>query len=198
MKILLTHGYFLKEDEKELQVMKPYPPLGLLSISAYLEKNHFDNQVFDSTFHDFDTLKKKLLEFRPDVIIGIYTNLMTKLNVLRIIQFIKTEKTLSTKIILGGPEGRNHKENFLKHGADIIVFGEGEETMLNLCQILSNKTEQNLLLVNGIAFLDEKQNTIVTAERELIREIDELPYPNRSKIDLQKYFDTWKMCTVRV
>ena len=191
MKILLTHGYFLKEDEKELQVMKPYPPLGLLSISAYLEKNHFDNQVFDSTFHDFDTLRKKLLEFRPDVI-GIYTNLMTKLNVLRIIQFIKTEKTLSTKIILGGPEVRNHKENFLKHGADVIVFGEGEETMLNLCQILSEKAEQNLFSVNGIAFLDETQNLVVTDERELIREIDELPYPNRSKIDLQKYFDTWK------
>ena len=28
--ILLTHGYFLFEDEKERQIMKPYPTLGLL------------------------------------------------------------------------------------------------------------------------------------------------------------------------
>lgn len=191
MKILLTHGYFLKEDEKELQIMKPYPPLGLLFISAYLEENNFDNQVFDSTFSDFESLKKKLLEFRPDVI-GIYTNLMTKLNVLRIIQFIKSEKSLTTRIILGGPEVRNHKEKFLKYGADIIAFGEGEETMLNLCQIFSGDTEKKLHSVDGIAYLDKSQNVIVNTERELKRQIDELPYPNRSKIDLQKYFDTWK------
>jgi anaerobic magnesium-protoporphyrin IX monomethyl ester cyclase len=34
---LLTHGYFLSEDEKERQIMKPYPPLGLLYLSAYLK-----------------------------------------------------------------------------------------------------------------------------------------------------------------
>ena len=37
MDILLTHGYFLHEDPHELQVMKPYPPLGIISISAYLK-----------------------------------------------------------------------------------------------------------------------------------------------------------------
>jgi len=29
-RILLTHGYFLAEDDKERQIMMPYPPLGLL------------------------------------------------------------------------------------------------------------------------------------------------------------------------
>jgi anaerobic magnesium-protoporphyrin IX monomethyl ester cyclase len=28
--ILLTHGYFLLEDEKEKQIMRPYATLGLL------------------------------------------------------------------------------------------------------------------------------------------------------------------------
>jgi anaerobic magnesium-protoporphyrin IX monomethyl ester cyclase len=27
--LLLTHGYFLYEDPKELQIMKPYAPLGI-------------------------------------------------------------------------------------------------------------------------------------------------------------------------
>ena len=35
--LLLTHGYFLSEDEKEQQIMKPYPPLGLLYLSAFLK-----------------------------------------------------------------------------------------------------------------------------------------------------------------
>ena len=39
--ILLTHGYFLAEDEKERQIMKPYPPLGLLYLSAFLKSGGF-------------------------------------------------------------------------------------------------------------------------------------------------------------
>ena len=48
--ILLTHGYFLSEDEKERQIMKPYPTLGLLYLSAYLRARGFDVELFDSTF----------------------------------------------------------------------------------------------------------------------------------------------------
>ena len=50
MNVVLTHGYFIEEDEKEQKIMRPYPPLGLLYISAYLEDNNIDHQVFDSTF----------------------------------------------------------------------------------------------------------------------------------------------------
>ena len=38
MDLLLTHGYFLYEDPKELQIMKPYPPLGLLYICSHLRE----------------------------------------------------------------------------------------------------------------------------------------------------------------
>src|SRR4030095_8712508 len=121
MKILLTHGYFLEEDVKEQVIMRPYVPLGILYISAYLEQHGYDNIIFDSTFSSFDHLSKTLIKERPDVV-GIYTNLMTKLNVLRIIAFIKKNESLhGTKIVLGGPEVRNHAENFLTHGADFIV-----------------------------------------------------------------------------
>ncbi len=48
--ILLTHGYFLAEDEKEQAIMKPYAPLGLLYISAYLKSRGHAVEVFDSTF----------------------------------------------------------------------------------------------------------------------------------------------------
>lgn len=188
MKILLTHGYFLKEDPKEQLIMKPYPPLGILYISAYLEQNGYPNQIFDSTFSDLESLQKYIKEYTPDVI-GIYTNLMTKLNVLRIIQFIKSNH-LPTKIILGGPEVRNHKEKFLEHGADIIVFGEGEETMLELVAYYNNAGKL-LNEISGIAYtLNDK--VIVNAERELKKDLNELPLPGRQQIDLQQYFDVWK------
>ena len=50
IRLLLTHGYFLAEDSKEQQTMKPYPPLGLLYLSSHLRAKNFDVGIYDSTF----------------------------------------------------------------------------------------------------------------------------------------------------
>ena len=42
MRLLLTHGFFLSEDPKEQQILRPYPPLGILYISAYLRSRGFE------------------------------------------------------------------------------------------------------------------------------------------------------------
>jgi len=192
MNILLTHGYFLQEDEKEQLIMKPYAPLGILYVSAFLEQNGFDNEVFDSTFSSFPALQKRLLEKRPDLV-GIYVNLMTKLNVLRTMRFIReTPELKHTRILLGGPEVRNHAEKFLSHGADVLVLGEGEESTLELVQAFSNTRTPDLSRIPGIAWRNAGGETIVNEARPLLKEIDHLPFPNRKKIDLQNYFDAWK------
>ena len=54
--LLLTHGYFLFEDPKELQIMKPYAPLGILYLCSHLRAKGFDVDVFDTTFSNRDTL----------------------------------------------------------------------------------------------------------------------------------------------
>lgn len=190
MSILLTHGYFLGEDEKEKEIMRPYVPLGILYISSYLEKNGFNNEIFDSTFSTYEKLRQHILETKP-AIIGLYVNLMTKLNILKIIRFIRSHPGLMTKIILGGPEVKNHSENFLNYGADVIVFGEGEETMLELANHFLKASSPPLTTVSGIAFKKEGE-IIITAEREKIKNIDDLPAPNRSGVNMQLYFDAWK------
>lgn len=213
--------------------MKPYVPLGILCISAFLEEHGFENEVFDATFSSFGKLKQHLLKTQPDIV-GIYTNLMTKLNVLRLIRCIREEPVLAkTKIILGGPEVRHHAENFLNHGAHVIVIGEGEQTMLELCEFYSGK-KSSLDEIPGIAFLqsfEERSHSVptqagsesagigpmlippkagqhdnnlfeatslrqrefvMTAPRSNLRTLDELPFPNRKKVNLQLYFDAWK------
>jgi radical SAM superfamily enzyme YgiQ (UPF0313 family) len=186
LKILLTHAYFLEEDQREQQIMKPYVPLGILSISAYLEAHGIENEVFDSTFSSFEKFRQHLLDRKPDLV-GIYVNLMTKLNVLKQIRFIR-DNLPKTKIILGGPEVTHHAENFLRHGAHVIVIGEGEQTMLELCRTGGTPSEK----IPGLAFLNDQQEMIRTSGREKLKNLDELPFPNRSKVNLQLYFDAWK------
>jgi len=50
MKLLLTHGYFLFEDSKEQQIMKPYVPLGILYLSSHLRTKGYEVYIYDSTF----------------------------------------------------------------------------------------------------------------------------------------------------
>ena len=191
MKILLTHGYFLEEDEKEKLIMRPYVPLGILYISSYLEQHGYTNDVFDSTFSSFEILSQRLLD-DPPAIVGIYTNLMTKVNVLRITKFIRSSPSLQhTKIVLGGPEVRNHVSNFLLHGADYIVLGEGEQTMLELVKYIESSL-QGYPSIDGISFLDNSGTVQKNNERQKIKDLDVLPFPNRKKVNLQLYLDAWR------
>ena len=192
MKLIFTHGYFLNEDPVEQRIMKPYPPLGILYVSAYLKQNGIDNQIFDTTFSSKNELKKYLVEEKPDYL-AIYVNLMTKLNILEIINFIKSkDSTRDVKVILGGPEIRYNAADLLEYGADYLVIGEGEATTLELIQTLERNNQKELSLVNGIGFKNEAGKIIFTPERQLINNIDELPIPNRSAIELSSYQNAWK------
>jgi anaerobic magnesium-protoporphyrin IX monomethyl ester cyclase len=88
MDILLTHGYFLYEDPKELQIMKPYPPLGILYICSHLRQKGLNAEVFDSTFSSRQQLWD-LLKQGPPSILGIYANLMTRSSVVEILGVAK-------------------------------------------------------------------------------------------------------------
>lgn len=68
--VLLTHGYFLGEDAKELEIMRPYPPLGLLYLSAYVRRRGFDAALFDTTFARREELFARL-QREPGGVVGL-------------------------------------------------------------------------------------------------------------------------------
>jgi radical SAM superfamily enzyme YgiQ (UPF0313 family) len=192
-KVVLTHGYFLEEDLKEKVIMRPYPPLGILSISSYLESKGIDNDVIDTTFISYNNLMNELRARRPGYL-GIYVNLMTKINVLKIIKSIRSDESLKNMVvILGGPDVRYNAEDYLHHGADFLVIGEGEETFYELILHLDQCRQDDISKINGITYLNNNNDVITTPERIKIADIDLLPFPNRNKIDITKYLDVWKM-----
>jgi len=188
MSILLTHAYYLSDDPKEQKIMKPYPPLGLLYISAYLKSKNIANDVFDTTFATPSAQLDFILEKQPKIIC-IYVNLMTKIEVIKLIKTLQTTTFGFPKIVLGGPDVTYNIEDYLKAGADFLVIGEGEETTLELYKAIM--TAGDLHQVNGIAFLGGDK-LIQTAARTKFKELDELPLPNREAINMQLYLETWK------
>src|SRR5271157_3074112 len=140
MDLLLTHGFFLGEDPKELQIMKPYAPLGILYLASHLRARNFDVEVFDTTFSSWHELQKLLARERPAVL-GVYANLMTRGSVVRI---LRAAKEAGWKTVVGGPEPGAYAEEYLAAGADVVVIGEGEVTLEELLPILRSGSNEDL------------------------------------------------------
>jgi anaerobic magnesium-protoporphyrin IX monomethyl ester cyclase len=188
MDILLTHGYFLYEDPHELKVMKPYPPLGILYISSYLKSRGFEVSVFDTTFSRFEQFTAYVKRERPPVV-GIYTNLMTKFNVLKMIPVCKK---VGAKVILGGPEPAYYAKEYLEYGADVVVRGEGELTLDELLPHLAQKGMADLSTINGIAYQDGTGQLVETLPRPQIADLSAHPWPDREAIEIKAYMKVWE------
>ena len=185
--ILLTHGYFLAQDEKERDIMKPYPPLGLLSISAYLKRAGFSVEIYDSTFGSPQALADKLEQ--DSGVIGIYTNLLTRRPVLDVIALARRH---GWTVILGGPESASYATEYLREGAHVVVIGEGEAALAELLPRLARSSAHDLASVRGIVFQNEMGEIVTTLPRERLPDLDELPFPDREAIDLHQYLDVWR------
>ena len=188
--LLLTHGYFLFEDPKEVQIMKPYPPLGLLYLSAYLKRAGFAVEIFDSTFAAPADLAARFgAGSGGSGVVGFYTNLITRGAVLA---GVAAAKAHGWTVVLGGPESANYPAEYLAHGADVVVSGEGEATMAELLPALAERGPHRLHGVAGTIFRDEAGQVVTNAERAQLPDLDALPWPDRAAIDLPRYVDVWR------
>jgi len=185
-RLLLTHGYFLPEDPKEQEIMRPYPPLGLLYISSHLRARGFGCDIYDSTFGSKSELFR-LLETGTPGVIGIYGNLLTRGNVLSVLAHAKQAGWLA---VLGGPEPANYAEQYLDAGADLIVAGEGEFALEGLCAADFDRAVWSR--IPGLIFRDPAGSIHRTGPAETVRDLDAQPWPDRERIDMARYLDTWR------
>jgi len=181
MRLLLTHGFFLADDPKEQQVLRPYPPLGILYISAYLRSRGFEVDVYDSTWGTREELFR-ILDQGPPSMLGLYANLLTRRTALAI---IKRARSSGWKVIVGEPEPANYAEEYLSAGADYVVPGEGEVVLERL---LAGEHAPD-----GVVYRDASTGQVVrTPAAPQIRDLDSLPWPDRERIDMHRYLAAWR------
>jgi anaerobic magnesium-protoporphyrin IX monomethyl ester cyclase len=184
--LLLTHGYFLDEDPKERQIMKPYPPMGILYLSSHLRGKGFDVEIYDSTFGSREELLGKLRQGRPGVL-GIYGNLMTRGNVLAL---SKAAREAGWLVMLGGPEPSNYAAEYLDAGADLIVAGEAELAVERLMRV--EFARECWATIPGLLFRGADGALLGSGAAEMLHDLDAQPWPDRERIDLSKYLEAWR------
>jgi radical SAM superfamily enzyme YgiQ (UPF0313 family) len=185
--LLLANAYVLALDPEEQKVMRPHPPLGLLYLSAHLKARGFSVGVFDGTFRSLEAFADVLQRDRPRVV-GIAVNMMTKRNALAMMAIARQ---YGARVAVGGPDPPYHAEAYLQAGADVVVIGEGEQTLEELLPSL-HSSAADWSGINGIVFRSADGSIVRTPPRTLLPDLDPQPFPDRSAIDLPSYLNAWR------
>ncbi|MGD0071121.1 MAG: radical SAM protein [Candidatus Bathyarchaeia archaeon] len=175
----------------------PYPedvpqaifiPLGISYLVAVLEEKGYEVDVVDCQVSrpTQKQLEDKFRSLNPDII-GVTSATVTYLPALDILKAAKAALPNCITMI-GGPHVTVLDERTFTESADvdIVVRGEGEQTMLELASLVSDGNLKSLSEVAGITF---KKNGKVfrTPDRPFIQDIDSLPYPAHKHFDVTKY-----------
>lgn len=164
-----------------------YPPLGLAYIAAVLEKNNYEVKILDLAVNRFtkESLVKFIENYSPGII-GFNSTTPTTNQVYGIIKDLKNEFK-EIMFVLGGVHASALPDEAMRY-ADIVVRGEGEITFLELVRAIEKKKfkHRDLKKIKGISFKYKNKN-IHNPNRELIENLDELPFPARHLLNLNKY-----------
>jgi anaerobic magnesium-protoporphyrin IX monomethyl ester cyclase len=164
-----------------------YFPQGLAYIAAVLRANGIDVEIYNQDVHHYpdDHLTDFLNRNKFDVIgCSIIAGYYQYRKLLKISNAINNAKD-RPYYILGGHGPAADPEFFLKKmEADAVVIGEGEETIVELLDAISN--HQSLEKVRGIAFRDGN-SIVVTEKRTLIKDIDSIPFPAYDLFPIEYY-----------
>lgn len=153
------------------------PSLGLLSIAAVLRKKGHKVRVFDPTALklDYKSTIKSIIDESPDIV-GITAKTINIIGASKIVDDLKGHK-FNLPIIIGGAhitavplETMSRFLNF-----DYGVIGEGEVTFVELTERIADHAVPKD--VAGLVYRDENNQPMMTSPRELIKDLDSLPFP---------------------
>jgi anaerobic magnesium-protoporphyrin IX monomethyl ester cyclase len=198
--VLLTHSYHLNYDRKQVRKMQPYTPLGTLYAAALLKQHGFSVSLFDSMLASPEPgFVEALSRHRPKVV-AIYEdnfNFLSKMCLTRMRQvafgMIDAAKACGSKVLVNGPDASDHSREYLERGADYVLLGEAEGTVLELTERLSGQRDSNIDDICGLAFRHARDGHMMrTPLRPLMRNLDQLPLPARELVDMERYRSVWK------
>jgi len=182
-KVLFLHplGYSAKNAATDVSRMANImPPLGIASISAYLEQYEIHNDIIDCYAHpDSDSLIEKYINSHKPLYLAFSCTTSSFFDGIRIAENAR-KICPEIKIIFGGVHVSALKEEILRNFdvIDFTVIGEGEET---LRQLLSNPTE-NFADIAGITYRNNDGNPVFSGYRKDQVDLDLLPFPAYEKL----------------
>lgn len=195
--ILFSHSYFLAFDPKEYRAMMPYPPLGTLYAASVARRAGYTVALFDAMLaRTTDEIRKHIERHAPKVVV-VYDddfNYLTKMCLTRMREAAFTMSEIAKQqgctVIIHGSDAVDHIEKYIAHGADFILCGEGEKTLIECLDFLlrGRGAKEEIL---GLAYM-RAGAPHRNAERPVQKDLDALPFPAWDLIDVERYRRLWR------
>jgi len=182
--VLLIYPFF--KPRRDRSVFR-FPPLGLGYIAANLQQAGHSVSLLDCTFMKRDDALNKAMATKAEVV-GIFCMVTLVEDCLWFAQSLRGQCRL---LIAGGPLPTCDPLPFLDD-FDVVVRGEGEQTMIELLRAWEEDSDWNS--VSGIyyrnqAFAQEagEARHLETMVRPFIKDLDRLPFPARQIFPNESY-----------
>jgi anaerobic magnesium-protoporphyrin IX monomethyl ester cyclase len=165
------------------------PPLGLLYIGAVLEREGVPVEIVPANVlgMNWKDIERKIRADKPDII-GVTITTENRFQSFRLVRLAKRAHP-GTLTVLGGPHASMAAEDCLEHipELDVVVRGEGEFTMLDICRAWGNGPDPAALAgIPGLVLrIDGRPRS--NAPRTPIPDLDALPFPAFHLVPFEKY-----------
>jgi anaerobic magnesium-protoporphyrin IX monomethyl ester cyclase len=174
MKIFLAYKC---HDLGKMEFYSRFTPLGLGSINALLRREGFDARLVNASAWSWDRAGRFLASERPDLF-GVSVFTFNRHEAMRLAALARAANPRCL-IVAGGPHATHLAHHLLERypAIDLVVRGEGEETMLELARALAaGRFEGALPSVRGITYRTPG-GLVDTSDRPVIADLDRLPHP---------------------
>lgn len=195
--VLFGHSYFLRFDPKLWAAQQPYPPLGTLYAAAVMRREGYSVALFDAMLADSEVEWDAALETNQSRFAVLYEdnfNYLSKMCLLRMREasftMIAMAKARGCTVIVGGSDATDHSEAYLRAGADHVLLGEGEETLVELIDRLGGRTNTPFEAIAGLAYC-RRGRVQANPRRPPIRDVDALPFPAWDLVNVDRYRRIW-------
>jgi anaerobic magnesium-protoporphyrin IX monomethyl ester cyclase len=197
--VLFGQAYFLRFDPKLWEAQQPYAPLGTLYAAACVRARGYRVALFDAMLAEsVDQWCASLDRHRPRfaVIYEDNFNYLSKMCLLRMreaaLAMIDAAKARGIATIVAGADATDHASTYLDRGADVVIAGEGEITLVEALDTLAGRRPEALSSVDGVWLRGSDGRVVRTPAREIVRELDTLPLPAWDLVDVPKYESLWR------
>jgi anaerobic magnesium-protoporphyrin IX monomethyl ester cyclase len=195
--ILLTHSNHLYSDRKQVEKMRPYPPLQTILAAAVLRQNGIHAALFDPTLEPatpspLAAFEAALDKHKPSLVVVCEDdfNFLSKMCLMRNreLAFGMAAATRRRGIpsAAHGSDATDHRLEYLNAGFASILIGEVEETMLELAQ--GAPASQ----IRGLVFRDGSGAIRMNPTRQVRTDLDQLPPPAWDLVDIARYRRAWQ------
>ncbi len=195
MKILCANAYFYQYDRKQWETAQPYPPLGTLYAVSVLEKAGFETAFHDNNLVAHHSEIYPRIDAQQPQLLVLYDdgfNYLTKMCLTNMreaaFEILAYAKARGITTVCNSSDSTDHYKEYHAQGADYVIHGEGERTLLELCEALRDGKET--AHIQGISYKKGKEVSLSPA-RPVLRSLDELPMAAWDRIDIDPYRRIW-------